>query len=394
MTPAPVLRVLVLLPGPRAEADAAFARLGGATEGVEFERLADCTENGLRERLARGGFQVLHFIGKGKSKAANYAVLELDASDGGARAVNVRHLGGLLAQQPALQLVVLQPGAPGEPFSGLATVLREQGVPAVLASGAMPGRLGGFASRLYGTLAAGQTLEQACRAAQEVLVADPIEQQAIRLVAARPGQTVGTSPPATGSPSVSAVDPRAAGGAGAGAAGAAAAPPVPAGAPVDPAEAARQRRAQEIHQALAIKRAAGRFDVFLCHNSIDKPAVKGIAKALKARGLLPWLDQWELPPGQPWQPLLEQQIGNIRAAAVFVGSAGVGPWQEQELYGFLSEFVSRRAPVIPLLLPDAPATPELPIFLKAMTYVDFRVSDPDPMARLEWGITGVRPDAD
>jgi hypothetical protein len=38
--------------------------------------------------------------------------------------------------------------------------------------------------------------------------------------------------------------------------------------------------------------------------------------------------------------------------------------------------------------------PELPIFLKAMTYVDFRVSDPDPMARLEWGITGVRPDAD
>ena len=395
MTPAPALRVLVLLPGPRAEADAAFARLGGAGGVVEFERLADCTENGLRDRLARGGVHVLHFIGKARIKAANYAVLELDASDGGARAVNARHLGGLLAQQPALQLVVLQPGVPGEPFSGLETVLREQGVPAVLATGAMPGRLGGFAARLYGALAAGQTLEQACRAAQEVLVADPIEQQAIRLVAARPGQTVGTSAPAAALASASTADPRAAGAAGADAAGTAApAQPVPAGAPVDPAEAARQRREQEIHQALAIKRAAGRFDVFLCHNSIDKPAVKSIANALKARGLLPWLDQWELPPGQPWQPLLERQIGNIRAAAVFVGRAGVGPWQEQELYGFLSEFVSRRAPVIPLLLPDAPATPELPIFLKAMTYVDFRVSDPDPMARLEWGITGVRPDAD
>jgi hypothetical protein len=26
-----------------------------------------------------------------------------------------------------------------------------------------------------------------------------------------------------------------------------------------------------------------------------------------------------------------------------------------------------------------------------MTYVDFRQSEPEPLARLEWGITGVRP---
>ena len=108
----------------------------------------------------------------------------------------------------------------------------------------------------------------------------------------------------------------------------------------------------------------------------DKPAVKDIAQALKARGLLPWLDQWELPPGQPWQPLLERQIGHIRAAAVCVGRAGVGPWQEQELYGFLSEFVSRRAPVIPVLLTARRRKPELPIFLTLMTYVDFRSAIP------------------
>ena len=54
--------------------------------------------------------------------------------------------------------------------------------------------------------------------------------------------------------------------------------------------------------------------------------------------------------------------------------------------------MSRQAPVIPLLLPGAPARPELPIFLKLMTYVDFGVSDPDPMTQLEWGITGVRPE--
>jgi len=50
---------------------------------------------------------------------------------------------------------------------------------------------------------------------------------------------------------------------------------------------------------LARKRAAGEFDVFLCHNWADKPAVRQIANALKVHGILPWLDEWELPPGQP-----------------------------------------------------------------------------------------------
>lgn len=140
------------------------------------------------------------------------------------------------------------------------------------------------------------------------------------------------------------------------------------------------------------KRAAGEFDVFLCHNWADKAAVLAVAQRLKEAGVLPWLDAWELPPGQPWQRLLEQQIGTIRAAAVFVGAAGLGPWQEQELDGFLREFVKRRCPVIPVLLPDAPAQPALPLFLQAMTWVDFRQADQDSLGRLVWGITGRRPE--
>jgi hypothetical protein len=159
--------------------------------------------------------------------------------------------------------------------------------------------------------------------------------------------------------------------------------------PPPPAPPSREAIAERL---LETKRAEGRFDVFLCHNSADKPAVKAVARALRSRGVLPWLDEWELPPGQPWQPLLEQQIGQIRSAAVFVGLAGVGPWQEQEIYGFLREFVARRSAVIPVLLDNAPSAPDLPIFLRAMTYVDFRLREPDPMVRLEWGITGIRPD--
>lgn len=130
------------------------------------------------------------------------------------------------------------------------------------------------------------------------------------------------------------------------------------------------------------------FDVFLCHNGEDKPAVKEIGKQLKEHGIIPWLDEWELRPGLPWQPVLEQQIGQIKSAAVFVGQAGIGPWHQMELYAFLSEFARRGCPVIPVLLPDAPTEPHLPLFLHSVTWVDFRKQEPDPIEQLIWGITG------
>ena len=133
------------------------------------------------------------------------------------------------------------------------------------------------------------------------------------------------------------------------------------------------------------------FDVFLCHNSEDKPQVRKIAEQLQQYDLKPWLDIWELPPGRSWQRLLEKQIEQISSAAVFVGEDGFVPWQQQELYAFLSEFVSRDCPVIPVLLPNAPTKPELPLFLRQFTWVDFRASDPDPMHQLRWGITGKKP---
>jgi hypothetical protein len=140
------------------------------------------------------------------------------------------------------------------------------------------------------------------------------------------------------------------------------------------------------------KMESGIFDVFLCHNHRDKPKIKAIGEELKAQGVLPWLDEWELRPGLPWQRALEQQIENVQSAAVFVGAEGIGPWQHQELDAFLREFVERGRPVIPVVLPEAPEIPDLPIFLKGMTWVDFRTSDPDPMEQLLWGITGERDD--
>ena len=133
------------------------------------------------------------------------------------------------------------------------------------------------------------------------------------------------------------------------------------------------------------------FDVFLCHNSKDKPEVKRIAEQLKAKGIVPWLDEWELQPGLPWQRALEKQIEHIKSAAMFVGSNGRGPWQDLELEAFIRQFVSRGCPVIPVMLADAPDKPQLPVFLSGMTWVDFRKKEPDPIEQLIWGIMGKKP---
>lgn len=138
------------------------------------------------------------------------------------------------------------------------------------------------------------------------------------------------------------------------------------------------------------KIATGAYDVFLCHNSADKTAVKEIGEQLKARGLLPWLDEWELRPGLPWQKVLETQIQHIKSVAVFVGTNGLGPWQDHEINAFLRQCVKRACPVIPVILPACRKVPALPLFLEGMTWVDCRQSDPPPMEQLVWGITGER----
>jgi len=142
--------------------------------------------------------------------------------------------------------------------------------------------------------------------------------------------------------------------------------------------------------AVAAKRERGEYDVFLCHNSKDKPEIRRICECLRQRGLRPWLDEDELRPGLRWQPELERQISSIRSAAVFVGRSGIGPWQEEEIDAILRKFKMQNRPVIPVMLEGAPEI-ELPTFVDARTRVDFRKNTPDPMDQLIFGITGKNP---
>ena len=135
------------------------------------------------------------------------------------------------------------------------------------------------------------------------------------------------------------------------------------------------------------KAATKDFDAFLCHSSQDKPAVREIARRLRARGVLPWLDEWELPPGKEWLGLVEKALRQVRATLVFLGPGGLGGWQMEEVWVAKQHSVATGKPLMPVVLPGVVGEPEMPDFLRKYTWVDLRQTDLDPMDRLVWGIT-------
>jgi GTPase SAR1 family protein len=164
--------------------------------------------------------------------------------------------------------------------------------------------------------------------------------------------------------------------------------------PVDVAVAEMNRSAdKQRDQNAAALRLKGKietddFDVFMCHNSQDKQQVIAVGERLRERGILPWLDTWEIRPGTRWQPELRKRIKSIRSAAVFVGAKGPGPWQELEVEALLAEIAKRKRPIIPVILDGRQGSPRFPSFLDLWHVVDMRKPDPDPFEQLVWGITG------
>jgi hypothetical protein len=102
-----------------------------------------------------------------------------------------------------------------------------------------------------------------------------------------------------------------------------------------------------------------RYDVFLSHNSADKPAVEELARQLVKAGIQPWLDTWNLIPGEPFQEAIEEALDRCATCGVFVGPSGTGPWQNEEMRAAIQRRVEERRAgecpfrVIPVLLPGA-----------------------------------------
>ena len=136
------------------------------------------------------------------------------------------------------------------------------------------------------------------------------------------------------------------------------------------------------------------FDVFLAHNSQDRLMARAISKALRDKGLKPWLDGEQIPPGRWFQEVIQQAIRTVKSAAILIGQSGLGRWQAGELRPFIERCLDTKLPVVPVLLPGVPEIPPELVFLSGLSQVKFEqhVNEPEGLNALVWGITGETPE--
>jgi WD40 repeat protein len=133
------------------------------------------------------------------------------------------------------------------------------------------------------------------------------------------------------------------------------------------------------------------YHVFLSHNSEDKAAVEPLAVMLREKGLNPFLDKWNLVPGEPIEDALIEALENSDSAVIFVGPGGEGPWQSEEMRDILKRAVKSHNEfrAIPVLLPNASAGALEKSFLSSRLWIEFKdVDDEDALLRLVKAIKG------
>lgn len=117
------------------------------------------------------------------------------------------------------------------------------------------------------------------------------------------------------------------------------------------------------------------FDVFLSHNSLDKAVVEELAHLLERHGIKPWLDKWELLPGQLWLPAIRDGLSRSKIVAVCISENSIGPIQNIEAQAALLLHIRAEKRIVPLLLPGCPVDlriENLDVFLGLHSLVDCR----------------------
>ncbi len=139
--------------------------------------------------------------------------------------------------------------------------------------------------------------------------------------------------------------------------------------------------------------------VFLSHSSRDKAQIRVLAELLNQEaGIEPWLDEWNLIPGEPWQEGIEEAINKCDVCLCAIGPDQLRPWQHEEMRAAIARRVETQKGdfrVIPVLLPGGKRgeRSKLPSFLTRSTWVEFRASFAEEVIfhRLICGIKGIPP---
>lgn len=141
---------------------------------------------------------------------------------------------------------------------------------------------------------------------------------------------------------------------------------------------------------LECKRREGVYDTYMIYAQADEEEVMKIGERLKERGILPWFAAIDIEPGTVARAAQEKQIVKVPSAAIFIGQGAIERGQALQVYSFIDQYVQRECRVLPVILPGTKNVSQLGVFLTNFTGVDFRRREPEPLARLIWGITGKR----
>ena len=131
------------------------------------------------------------------------------------------------------------------------------------------------------------------------------------------------------------------------------------------------------------------FDIFLAHNSRDKPQIRAIGYGLRRRGLKPWLDEEQILAGQSVQRVIQAAVPRVRAATVFVGKNGLGNWQAEEVELLFDMCKQADKPLFLTLLPGVQDVPTELGFLKQKHWVSFDHGVYNAFQEIESGIRGI-----
>src|SRR5574342_734262 len=122
------------------------------------------------------------------------------------------------------------------------------------------------------------------------------------------------------------------------------------------------------------------YDVFLSHNSKDKPVVLELANRLKQDGLRVWLDEWEIQPGDKIGLKIQQGLERSHTLLMVMSQAYfASEWSTLEHHTLLfRDPTNAQRRFIPLLIEDC----KLPDVIAQFAYVDWRQKSEEAYARL------------
>jgi len=113
--------------------------------------------------------------------------------------------------------------------------------------------------------------------------------------------------------------------------------------------------------------------IFLCHSSLDKPWVQGLADRLRSDGVRVWIDESELKIGDSLVKNIASGISETQYFAVIISANSVrSNWVQKELsLAMTKEVLSGEVVVLPIVIEPC----LLPSFLTDKLYADFTKFD-------------------